>query len=673
MKTLLRIQMRAFRRNRSLLIVTLLFVLAVAAQGGYELFVALRTQGGALEALSFSTRYSLLWPLAAVVLTYEFVNASIRAHMAEATEAVPDASHRHWLAASAVPGLVLAFTFCVYALLRVSVVLVSPGQSLLVPHVLLAAVLDIFAPTFIGFLLGLVIAQRKRFGAYAAIVLFVFLVGPYSEIVPFSFQFATLNTGRIVDIYPAYDLVRILAPDPTWFVDSLYGFPVEQQRWALAAMWAFLLFALAAPLVIIKRRSRTAAAAALSLSALCLAIVLLPSAEMRRDFRPSGTGYNDQVFYEVQASKHPARNTPAPFSVKHYEITLAIGCELSADVDMTLSGGPRDGGYRFTLYHGYRLRRVENAAGEAMEFVREGDYVTVPADRREDRLRFVYAGTGGRQIANNQAVFLPGYFPYYPVPGEGPVWDSETHSVVTSGLKRDPALFSIRAIGGPRLASNLPTRGGAFEGTTASPTLMGGLVAERRIAGHRVLYLPASGVSLDELAAALKRVEELERRLETRDLIPAEAPIFQLPDLAQPGTAAITTSDTAFVSMFHPAVAVDVLLADAPMRPDRTNLRSAFMYYLNDRNQFLSEASRLTAPDAKQVAALEVAREGAKDGAAMMGGYQRPSQSVVFRLFYDRIRSDGEDRTLKAAYDYLVSADPASELAFLTRDHKDGR
>lgn len=672
MRTLVRLQFAAFSRRKPMLLVAGMFVVATAAIGSFELYTALRFEPGLFETLSFSTRYSVLWPLVLVVLTYEFASSTARRHMEEAVASHPETSHRHWLATAAVPALVLVAAFGVYLALRLSVGAVSSAPVNLLRHVAEAALVDVLAPSIIAMLLGLVLARRNRFAAYAAIVLFVFLIGPYSEILPFALQFATLNTSRIVDIYPAYDLVRLLAPDPTWTVDPLYGFPIEQARWAVAGLWSLVLLGLVLPSLSPRNRlTSIARAACVALATLLLGVALLPSSEIHRDFRPSGTNYSDQIYYELQRDRHPAREATADFEVVRYDLDLRAGRRLEATARLDVTRPTMGGEYRFTLYHGYRLSKVTGDEGRELQFAQTGDYVTVTAGHPQDRLRFEYAGTGGRQVAVHQAVFLPGYFPYYPVPGFVPVWDTQTHSADTTSRGREASVFSIRLRGARhKVVSNLPEGPqGTFEGRTSTPTLVSGLTSQRTVAGHRVIHYPGSGGEITRLGAAISRLRALEKRFGAEQSPLRDGSlIVQIPELVQPNSPAAATSDTVFLSLFDPGVAVDVLLVDAPIRADRANLREAVMYYLNDPEAFVSEAQQIERPTEGSLEQLETVRTSARSGAELMGDYQIPSRNVVMRLFYDRMAADGEDAALSSTYEYLMSEDGESELAFLTRE-----
>jgi len=68
-------------------------------------------------------------------------------------------------------------------------------------------------------LLGVVTA--RHLSRYVAVIaLFVFLIGPYSEVVPFLAQMNVTKGGNGIDLYPVYDLFKVLPPHVSWGSDS---------------------------------------------------------------------------------------------------------------------------------------------------------------------------------------------------------------------------------------------------------------------------------------------------------------------------------------------------------------------------------------------------------------------------------------------------------------------
>ena len=115
------LQWRVFLRGRATALPTAVLAATIVGLGGYEIFLSLNYGYRGLDPLSFSGRFSVLWPLLFLVLTYELVDAFRREHMDESMAAAPGASARAHIAALAVPFTILAVLFVAYLMLRIAV------------------------------------------------------------------------------------------------------------------------------------------------------------------------------------------------------------------------------------------------------------------------------------------------------------------------------------------------------------------------------------------------------------------------------------------------------------------------------------------------------------------------------------------------------------------------
>lgn len=671
MRTLAQLQLKAFTRRWPLMFMAALAVITAVALGVYEVYLALRADAVLTDILANFTRYSVLWPLVVTVVTYEFASRARLAHMEESIASHASTVHQHWLALMVPPALLLSLIFGIRLVFRLVVIAVAHRWRLMLPGVFAEAVLDVLVPCAIGLLLGLVASVRLgRYAGYAVIALFAFLIGPYAEVVPFIAQMGMLQGGGGINLYPIYDMFRILAPDPTWGMDPLYGFPVEQSRWMLAGVWLLGLLAAALPRLTTPRRRgiRYAQTSLAVLAVLCLVTVMMPSSELRRDWRVSGAASvaADQAYYEMQIAKHPQREFPADFTVRRYAMDLSAGRQLNATVTMDITDDEHSDAYRFTLYHGYDVSRVLDQDGRRLAFVQEGDYITVTSAGKQRQVTFEYSGGGGAHIANYQCVYLPGYFPYYPVPGFGSTWDFVHQTTRMSVAERTPSEFSVMFHSTVPLASDLEENAGRFEGRAVAPSFVGGMLAQEAVAGHRVIYYPAGAEDPQQLAAAVAAAHETELRLGVAErIMPTDTTVFQLPSLEQYSMAAVDSGGPLFVLGFSPVWAADIVMARTPPRIDRENLKEALVRYLNDTSGLDSADSEQ--PTRLEISNLEEARRSAANDLECVQAYVLPARSVVQRLLLDKIQSEGEDAALRDTYRYLASDSPMSELEFLSQ------
>ena len=123
-------------------------------------------------------------------------------------------------------------------------------------------------------------------------------------------------------------------------------------------------------------------------------------------------------------SSEEREEVSAKFSVEGYQMELKIDRELHADVTVTLSDAQEQEEYVFTLYRGYHLQTLTDHLGNQLSWEQEGDWIRFsPVVSGTTAFRFSYSGSGDMFYSNRQGIFLPGYFPFYPMPGEKVVND----------------------------------------------------------------------------------------------------------------------------------------------------------------------------------------------------------------------------------------------------------
>ena len=109
-----------------------------------------------------------------------------------------------------------------------------------------------------------------------------------------------------------------------------------------------------------------------------------------------------------------------------------------------------------------------------MNFDQNGDYVTVYAPMGTKELNFSYSGSAGKYFSNYQGIALPGYLPYYPVPGFVKFYEAG-QIVVNTDL--EPTDYEVYVDSNMAVASNLPkTDDNTFSGNADAVSLYGGMI-----------------------------------------------------------------------------------------------------------------------------------------------------------------------------------------------------
>lgn len=345
--------------------------------------------------------------------------------------------------------------------------------------------------------------SRKRWSGYLWILIILLLgCGLFERINTALFMTTGVNMDGIFRFF------QFEQPNSAWVVDDLYLIPAENYRFCMYLTWIAGCSALLC-LVRMKRRAVWAAG-----TAVCLCICVLSALQVSDPGNcvnynwNMGSAANKQTGFAQDA---PAAEWEADFSVRKYRMDLRIMDELYAETVMFL-GEEKTDLYRFTLYRGYELTEVTDENGNALEYDRRKDYITIDAPEGLSEIHMSYHGYQQSFYSNKFGVMLPGYFAYYPQPGFRQVFlDERIQSYGYYGFQTEAdslqeAEYEIRVVYDQPVYSNLKQVNGSFSGITAAPTLMGGMAAEEfREDGH-YMY-PAvkniSNFSLQELKASL--------------------------------------------------------------------------------------------------------------------------------------------------------------------------
>ncbi len=258
-------------------------------------------------------------------------------------------------------------------------------------------------------------------------------------------------------------------------VDFYHIYPMGSGSFARVLFWIFLTVAL---LCVVVRKHPLRGTAPMAAALICLVYYLLP------DGVPVYNDYGGSVYDAAKNDWHYYTGrewieAPADFGVESYVMDLKVGRTLSAEVTVCLSeGSGQRESYRFTLYHGYRLLSVTDQNGQKLEYERDGDFITVYGGKGAEEIHFAYAGTSQSFYTTAYALYLPSFFPYYPVPGHHMIYDDEIDYIPL----RTEAYYTVRVAAKIPVECSLPSAAVSgdgdsdvreFEGYCDGPTLVG--------------------------------------------------------------------------------------------------------------------------------------------------------------------------------------------------------
>lgn len=380
-------------------------------------------------------------------------------------------------------------------------------------HIILVNFLNTFMLGILANTLGFCLALRfKRIASYSIFAFVIFMISGMSDMLPGN---ATNMTG--INFWPFKEIFSyILSPNMNALLDHQYGLYIESYRWNLMMFWIFFLFFIAFFAFIKKgeRKKIIVSVAAFVLAAVNLFGYFLGGSDFDRSMSPDSIDFNDYFYYK----DHEQLENKADFNVTSYNMSLNIDRQLDSRVEMEVDNSTLDK-FDFTLYHGYKVKKVYDGEGNSLEFNRSSDYITVYPDKKSvDSIIIEYSGYAPALYSNSQAALLPGCFPYYPMPGFYKVYSGNGIAYNPITLKASTE-FEIKVNSCKQIFSNLPeveNENNAFKGKSDSATVLSGFLFDNSSNGYDICAIsipgwgfePLDSEYLDEIQTKITELEK---------------------------------------------------------------------------------------------------------------------------------------------------------------------
>lgn len=424
---------------------------------------------------------------------------------------------------------------CLYALLlsgtAACLVINSGGvEGILGWHLTKAILLYVWLPMVYSVLLGAVLAWRvNEKAAYLLIILVICGNSSLTEV----FKLRLFTT---VNLYSIWNYFQVISPDLATAMDEGYGIGMESFRWAVGAFWILLLLLLL--LWGNTRRKYWPVKLACGVGALaCIPFLVFPE-RMHQIENLGESGYGEEIYYQEQAARGEIPpEEEAQFYIQAYSLVLKAGRTMEVQASLRLQQARED--LSFTLYHGFTLDGIRDEDGEELEYTREGDYLTVKNPGKDiKQLHLQYHGYSRKFYANSQGIYLPGYFPYYPMAGKRHVyetlyWKNQDVGYRYGGYVKDiddlpEADFTLWVEGGgPRIFTNLQENGErSFSGKARTLTILGGLLEEIQMGDTQVVKPIDYSLDPQGLTELQESWEEAEKLLQAG--LPCPGKLFLL-------------------------------------------------------------------------------------------------------------------------------------------------
>ena len=393
-----------------------------------------------LTQVAASQKYAFYFFILFLFISYEFVS---KARLADAEETILAVEHKR---VNFYRGQIL-FLFIIDFIVSLFVmgltVFALKYFFIATRDTVVYTVLLIFLTYFLNcgaaICFGAAIALRlKRVAGYAVLLIVAVLASPIAQVTASTFSAFGIN------IYYILNFFEFFLPNYSFTPNFVFWEPILPYRWALALLWiaASLLLSGEKLFYLPERRAgkkifTVAMAAIVAVTALTVAI---PTSSVEKNEDTTQGDFHDCYYYIMK--EKPQKEKKADFSALKYDISMKIRNRLHMDVKVTVDKNNLES-YDFTLYHGYKLRKVTDDKGEKLRYDRKNDSITVYSSGDTEYIEFVYSGYSPVFYSNMQGVSLPGDFAYYPIPGWHFVYDVENQNLNSVMLENDVD-FSVR-------------------------------------------------------------------------------------------------------------------------------------------------------------------------------------------------------------------------------------
>lgn len=284
--------------------------------------------------------------------------------------------------------------------------------------------LDYFLLGTVSALFGYLIAQgKKKKYQFVCYLVYQFIFG-----IPMMWISGSFSLGWSDNVVAAFLLnMTSIMPDGYQSQEEIYHIhPVQAYQIVLALFWITVLLWLS--MLRCKKGNLRGIIkwGGCILSVILFVMCLIPHTRIGGGVRNLVPWRN--VNAQINSKTQGMEAEKAPFEVSSYDITISAFINLSATVEAVVSDSALDQ-YTFTLYDGYDLLKIEDQNGKAMDYERNGHYLTVYSSGETSVISFTYAGAGEPFYCEASAIWLPSGLPFFPMPGKVPVYDeNENHS-----------------------------------------------------------------------------------------------------------------------------------------------------------------------------------------------------------------------------------------------------
>lgn len=423
-----------------------------------------------------------------LIVSYEYFGVTEKASIKEALSSTPTGVNRikrkQFLVMASISGAFFVF-FVICNVIAAGLFGCLTAKFLI--HIIISTFLNFFLIGILAVLAGAYIASlRKKVTQYIALLAIVFLT---SSIFTDMFPTALVMT-EVADIFPVTNLFDIFPPNLKSTFIFPFGTSVLPYRFEIILFWCLLtvlLMSLSEHKSIKNKRN----IALLVATCLCFTSYCIPESMVKRNTDPAGAEYHDYNYYvmrsfagenlyDMECNSFDEESTE-PFSVKSYKLDFFVANYLYGKAEIEIDDTKLLSSYIFTLYHGYKVTRIEDESGNKVTFNRRGDFIQILNGLGKTHFTVYYCGSCPKFYSNFQGIALPGDLAYYPVAGLQRQYDKGSQNMLA--VHPETVDFEVKVHGyAQRVFCNLPETGrNSFKGTSNGVTLLSGFYEEYKV------------------------------------------------------------------------------------------------------------------------------------------------------------------------------------------------
>lgn len=164
----------------------------------------------------------------------------------------------------------------------------------------------------------------------------------------------------------------------------------------------------------------------------------------------------------------------ADYQINRYEMEITPGWKMCATATLSFTESNTKS-YDMTLYHLYEIDQITDLDGKPLTYERIGDYLTIQSETPSlEGVIITYSGGNSCFYCNKSDIYLPGWFPYYPIAGFHDVYSGDECDFFDNVLDYE-AEFDITFLSKQDIYSDLPAvEKNHFVGTSKGALFLSG-------------------------------------------------------------------------------------------------------------------------------------------------------------------------------------------------------